>query len=347
VALPELAFVDLARGIEGAVAGLPGASGVAELLGPDGRRLVLGATSNLRRWAAAQLGLGRAAPPGRRPRTNLAGIATAVGVVETRGPFHQRLTYERLMAPFVPLAERRDLKPPAFLRLDPTQRFPRVTIVGITELDPSCYGPFRDRRAAERARDAAQKLFRLRPCDYRFEPDPALAIGLGCVYAQVRSCSAPCLARVGEQDYRELASRARAWLAEPGARADAPAAVPQSVAAATSARALVVDAARGGLGLFPVRGGHVLDACARWTSVEDLEHDLRTLDWAEPPTDGASTGAAGDWPWLASWLASPRSSAAYLVLQDGEDVAELAARVAAVPARATRARAEPGSSVIR
>ncbi len=41
------------------------------------------------------------------------------------------------------------------------------------------FGPFRDRRAAEKARDALHRLFPLRPCDFAFEPDPALPLGLG------------------------------------------------------------------------------------------------------------------------------------------------------------------------
>ena len=86
--------------------------------------------SNLRAWAASHLGQGRAAAPGRRPRTNLAPIATAVGFSVTEGPFRQRLLFERVMAPLVPLSARRDLKPPAFLHLDPAQRFPRVSVRG-------------------------------------------------------------------------------------------------------------------------------------------------------------------------------------------------------------------------
>ncbi|MGE5126222.1 MAG: hypothetical protein ACM3PV_08025, partial [Betaproteobacteria bacterium] len=194
---PALALLDLSGGVEPALAQVPARPGVGQLLGPDGRNLVLGTASNLRRWAASHLGLGKPAAAGRRPRTNLAGIATALGFVETRGPFHQRLTYERLMAPLVPLSARRDLKPPAFLHLDPTRRFPRVSVAG---LEPSVsadasepelsgpaggplFGPFRDRRAAEKARDAVHRLFPLRPCDYRFEPDPSLPLGLGCLYA--------------------------------------------------------------------------------------------------------------------------------------------------------------------
>ncbi len=258
MSLPALDLVPLAGDAAGAVARVPAGPGVGQILGPDGRSLLLATASNLRRWAASHLGLGKPAAPGRRPKTNLAGVATAIGWVKADGPFRQRLLYERLVAPLVPLAARRDLKPPAFLHLDPAQRFPRVTVRGADEGPAFLFGPFRDRRAAEKARDALLRLFPLRPCDYEFEPDPALPLGLGCLYAQVRSCAAPCLRRVGEEEYRALAARAAAWLARPSARGEAPPAVPAIVASA-GARGLVVDAGRREIGLYPVARGRVIE----------------------------------------------------------------------------------------
>ncbi len=323
---PALSLVDLTGGVEPALAQVPASPGVGQLLAPGGRNLVLATTSNLRRWAASHLGLGKPAASGRRPKTNLAGIADAIAFVETRGPFQQRLTYERVMATIVPVSARRDLKPPVFLQLDRTQRFPRLAIAGLEEGTPS-FGPFRDRRAAEKARDAVHRLFPLRPCDYRFEPDPALPLGLSCLYAQVRSCAAPCLLRTSEEEYRALASRAAAWLADPPTRVDAPPAVPPIVASAAGGRALVVDPARRGVGLFPVLGGRVLEEAARWAEPDALEPALAALEWRSaderPPAGGS------DWPWLTSWLRGRRARAAFVVLGEGEAVAALAERVRA------------------
>jgi len=58
MALPELAFADLGEDPAPTVARLPAAAGVGQLLGPGGQSLLLAPTSNLRRWAAARLGLG-------------------------------------------------------------------------------------------------------------------------------------------------------------------------------------------------------------------------------------------------------------------------------------------------
>ena len=250
---------------------------------------MLAVTQNLRRWAGSQLGQApkpRAGAPARRPRTNLAGIATAVAWLPADGPFRLRLAYERLHADIVPRPPRRDLKPPAFLHLDAAERFPRVSVRG---LGPGpLYGPFRDRRAAEKARDAVQRRFPLRPCDYGFEPDPALPLGLGCLYAQVRSCAAPCLARVGELDYRTLAAQAAAWLADPSLRSDAPSAVPTTMGAAAG-RAVIVDAGRHSVGLVPVQGGRVLDEAL--VEASPTSSRARSAAWRWP--EAGSAGRTG------------------------------------------------------
>lgn len=327
MALPALAFVPVAGDAAAAVERVPAVPGVGQILGPGGGSLVLGTASNLRRWAASHLGLGKPGPPGRRPKTSLAGISTAVGWVAVDGPFRQRLVFERLMAPLVPLSSRRDLKPPAFLSLDLQERFPRVTVRGEGNGGGGrSYGPFRDRRAAERARDAVQRLFSLRPCDFTFEPDPALPLGLGCLYAQVRSCAAPCLGRAGEDEYRALAVRAAAWLSDSASRVDAPPAVPSTVAGVDGGRAVVVDPGRREIGLFPVRGGRVLDDAAVVFPPDELEPALAGLEW--PEDEGPD-----DWPWLASWLRSPKGRRSY-VLVPGDDRGALATAVRALlPAR--------------
>lgn len=320
MSLPALDFVPLAGDAAGVVVRVPAGPGVGQILGPEDRSLLLATASSLRRWAASNLGLGKPPAPGRRPRTNLAGIATAVGWVETDGAFHQRLLYERLVAPLG--APPRALKPPAFLHLDPSQRFPRVSVRGAEEGPASLFGPFRDRRAAEKARDAVHRLFPLRPCDYAFEPEPALPLGLGCLYAQVRSCAAPCLARVGEEEYRVLAARAAAWLALPSARGEAPPAVPAIVASVEGARGLVVDVGKRQVGLWPVRAGRVLDAAAVVASPREIDAAISRLSWPE------ATGP-DDWPWLAAWLRTPRGRASYVVGGGAEDAGALLAAVRA------------------
>lgn len=281
---------------------LPKGAGVARIVGPDEKTLLVGRAANLRKWAERHLGRAKPARKGGRPPLDLSPVARAVVFEPTTSDFHQRLTYERWMAPLVPRAKRRDLKPPVFLHLDPAERFPRVTIRAGSPVDTrGLYGPFRDRRAADQAMAALHKVHPLRPCDFVFEPDPALPLGLGCVYAQVRTCAAPCLARVSEVEYRDLAARAASRLG--GATFDdwRPAWV-----AAASARAVVVEPGAAGLEVYPVLAGAVLDE--RRTVAESLEAGIAAAVFTPPasPRD--------DWPWLVAWLVAPKRKGAYVVL---------------------------------
>jgi excinuclease ABC subunit C len=298
---------------------------VGQIVGPDGKNLVIGRAANLRRWAGGHLGQGRPTPKGRRPRTDLRPVAKEVRWAATTSAFHQRLLYERLMGEYVKPEARRDLKPPAYIHLDTSERFPRLAVRG-ADADPrNLYGPFRDRRAAAKAVDALHKRLPLRPCDFAFEPAVDLALGLGCIYAQVRTCAAPCLVRASEADYRALAEQAVAFLSRPDGRPPETAAwAPPWIAAVAEARGVVVERARDGLELYPVRRGAVLEEAGVRAAEGRLEEAVESLRWPEPalPRD--------DRRWLSSWLHAPRRTGAYLVVDEGEDAHRLAQRIAGV-----------------
>jgi hypothetical protein len=330
VPLPGLTVARLEADPAEVLARVPAAPGVGQFLGPEGRNLLLAPAANLRKWAGAHLGRGKPPPPGRRPKTNLSGIATSLAWARAANAFAQRLLYERLAAPLIPLADRRDLRPPAFVHLDPDQRFPRVTVRGVDQGPAGLFGPFRNRRAAEKARDAVNHLFALRPCDHTFEPDPSLPLGLGCLYAQVRSCAAPCLSRLSEEDYCSLAARGAAWLADPAGRDDAPAEVPATVSRVQGALAVVVGVGRKELDLYPVREGHVLDDGVVSTPADDIDAAAARLAWPAAP-------GSDDWPWLAAWIASSRGRGTYVPVSDPDDRAGLAAAIRdTLPARFAR-----------
>lgn len=294
--------------------------------------------ANLRRWAGSQLGLGRPLRKTGRPRTNLRRVAVAVRWTTTRCGFEQRLRYERLRASQVPVSRRRDLKTPAYLQLDVAERFPRVVVVEQGREPAALFGPFRDRRAAAAARDALHKRLPLRPCDYAFEPDPALPLGLSCLYAQVRSCAAPCLARVDEGGYRRIAREAATLLGAPSARAGPPGEwLPPWVAAAQS-DALVVERVGEDLLLFPIRDGAVLDAQVREATEDGLEGALGELRF-EP-----GGPVRDDMPWLLAWLRAPRRSGVYLVVEGSAKRSGSALANAVRSALAAAARGSPAAS---
>lgn len=298
--------VALAGDLDGALEQIPPAPGVGQILGPEQRSLVLGRAANLRRWAARQLGRAKPSRKGGRPPTDLRPIATAIAFLETTSEFHQRLVYERLMAPLVPLEKRRDLKPAVWLRLDAEERFPRITLVSGVSDRRGLFGPFRDRRAAEKAVSALHKIVPLRPCDYVFEPDPALALGLGCLYAQVRSCAAPCLSRASEDDYRGLARDAARLLSDVQGRGDDVAAwLPRWVTALEGNRALVVETGRSGIEVYPVREGAVLEEGR--AVVSDLASARAALRW--PTLDAPRDDTA----WLSAWLHAPKRKGGYVI----------------------------------
>jgi len=285
-------------------------AGVCQILDPEGRNLLIGRPANLRRWAASRLGRGKPVPKGKRPPTDLSPVAATVAHAATTSPFQQRLVYERLMARYVPLSARRDLKPPGFLHLDPQERFPRISVRRFEEGpgEAALFGPFRDRRAAEKARDQLHKLHPLRPCDYAFEPDPALPLGLGCLYAQVRTCAAPCLARIAEEDYRALAGRVAEELGRPDRRAEGTG-LPAWVAA-VGGRGVVVARVPSGVELYPVRAGRVLDHAVLLAPADAWEAAVEKIRWGVE--EATSAEVPTDWPWLSAWLHSPAGRASFV-----------------------------------
>jgi len=297
---------------------------VAQVLGPEGQSLLIGRPANVRRWVAAQLGAGKAPKKGMRPPTNLAPITGAVAYVAASSPFAQRLAFERVMALHVPLSKRRDLKPPVYIHLDPGARFPRLTVRPSAALATSrehLFGPIRSRQAAQAAIEGLHKLFPLRPCDYAFEPATDLALGLGCVFAQVGTCAAPCLVRVSEDAYRNLAARAAAALgSREGRPPELAALVPPWAGAVAGARGLIADRTKDAIEIYPVVEGAVVEEEMTTTSADGASAAIAGLRWTAPsePRD--------DMPWLVPWLHGKRTGV-YVDVAAGETPDRTAARL--------------------
>lgn len=313
------------RDLETALSEVPAAAGVAQILGPDGRNLMIGKAANLRRWAASYLGSGPAPKKGERPKTDLRPVATAIKHAATRSDFQQRLLYERLMARHVPLRARGDLRPPASLHLDVAERFPRVSVrSGWMPPGPATYGPFRDRGSAHQALAAVHKRYPLRPCDYTFDPRPDLPLGLGCIYFQVHTCAAPCVGKSPEEDYRKLAAQAAHFLGAPWERpADAAEHIPAWVGAEAGSRALVVERVGDLLELHPVRDWAVLDDAVVRTPESELDAAVAGLRW-DPPV-----GPRDDRAWLLNWLHAPKRPGIFVPLWSVDDPAAVVLAVRA------------------
>jgi excinuclease ABC subunit C len=103
----------------------------------------------------------------------------------------------------------RDDKTYFSLRLDPTEEFPRLTIIRKVLRDGARYfGPY---SSATSARDVLKELCRLFPlrhyplknCRQRKRP---------CLYYQLKQCSAPCFGKISAQEYAGLVEGATLFL---------------------------------------------------------------------------------------------------------------------------------------
>jgi excinuclease ABC subunit C len=70
------------------------------------------------------------------------------------------------------------------------------------------YGPFASAGSVTRTLNALQKLFLLRSCSDSFFENRSRP----CLLYQIKRCSAPCVERIGEQEYAELVDEAKEFL---------------------------------------------------------------------------------------------------------------------------------------
>ena len=106
--------------------------------------------------------------------------------------------------------QRLRLKPPALLKINLRNRFPRCYPTRRLSNDGSLYyGPFPSRAAAERFAAEFLDLFLIRRCVEDLDPDPSHP---GCIYSQMKMCLAPCFAGCTDSDYEQEVSRVISFL---------------------------------------------------------------------------------------------------------------------------------------
>ena len=104
----------------------------------------------------------------------------------------------------------RDDKSFPFILLREDHAFPRVQKHrGARRAKGQYYGPFASAGSVTRTLNALQKLFLLRSCSDSFFETRSRP----CLLFQIRRCSAPCVGRIGTEDYGELVKDAKAFLA--------------------------------------------------------------------------------------------------------------------------------------
>ena len=104
----------------------------------------------------------------------------------------------------------RDDKSFPYILLRADHDFPRIQKHrGAQKLKGNYYGPFASAGSVTRTLNALQKLFLLRSCSDSFFANRSRP----CLLHQIKRCSAPCVGRIGADDYAELVGDAKAFLA--------------------------------------------------------------------------------------------------------------------------------------
>ena len=199
------------------VADLPAAPAVFALWpAPDpapGTQPYLGRTRNLRHRLARLL----ADPhPGSR-WLNLQEFARRLDYQCVGSSFEAAWLVYQLNRAYYPGAYRKRLrlKPPALLKVNLSNRFPRCFATRRLARDGSLYyGPFPSRTEAERFAGEFLDFFKIRRCVEELHPDPRHA---GCMYSQMRMCMAPCYAGCTDDEYQQELARAVDFLDTEGA----------------------------------------------------------------------------------------------------------------------------------
>jgi hypothetical protein len=97
------------------------------------------------------------------------------------------------------------LKPPALLKLNLRNRFPRCYPTRRLVKDGSYYyGPFPSQAAAERFAAEFLDFFKIRRCVEHLDPNPSHP---GCIYSQMKMCLAPCFAGCTDDEYQKEVGR--------------------------------------------------------------------------------------------------------------------------------------------
>lgn len=192
------------------VGSVPASAGVYILKDKKGRSLYIGKAKNLRSRVMSYLHEG--GDP-QRPH-----ISYLMREVEDLDYFVTRNEREALVLENSLIKQKkprynirlRDDKNYLSLRLDPRERFPRLTLTRRVLKDGALYyGPFASADALKKAKRLIHKVFPLRDCtDEKFRRHSARP----CLSYYMGMCLGPCAGKVGEDEYGEAVERTRMFL---------------------------------------------------------------------------------------------------------------------------------------
>ncbi|MBI3783491.1 MAG: GIY-YIG nuclease family protein [Deltaproteobacteria bacterium] len=190
---------------------LPLRPGIYRFFAEDGRLLYVGKAKNLRQRVASYLG--NAADHSDKTLDLIRhahDVRVEVLGSELEAALEEAVAIRREQPPYNRLGKH--LPRIAFLKLSLRDAFPRLSIARRLGAGQAQYiGPFRNRDEAESMLGLLTRLYRLRTCSGRLQPDPGFS---PCLQGQVGACSEPCAARVTSIEYRRQVEACLALLVD-------------------------------------------------------------------------------------------------------------------------------------
>jgi DNA polymerase-3 subunit epsilon len=191
---------------------LPRAPGVYRFLDRDGRVLYVGKSTDLRARVRSYF-----YGDERKKVEDLLTATTAVRGEPCASELEALVVEARRIREHEPRFNRRGKgwRRYAYLKLDPSEAFPRLKVVRAAKPDDGCayLGPFANGARARLAKEAIEEVVPIRRCtktmgrSTRFAP---------CVLADMGRCTAPCDGRVDPERYAELVRGLISSLSAPG-----------------------------------------------------------------------------------------------------------------------------------
>jgi len=147
---------------------------------------------------------------------SLRGVTRRISYQRVGSSFEARWLLYQLNKHYYPQAyrQRLRLRPPALLKVNLRNRFPRCYPTRRPSKDGSLYyGPFPSRVAAEHFAAEFLDLFKIRRCVEDLNPDPSHP---GCIYSQMQMCLAPCFQGCTDGEYQDELHRVTSFLDSEG-----------------------------------------------------------------------------------------------------------------------------------
>src|SRR3984893_10464736 len=202
--------VSIAGGVavlRAALRNVPGSPGVYRMLDRKGDALYVGKARNLKSRVQNYTHPAGLSNRLRRMVAEAAALEIVVTGTEAEALLLECNLIKRLMPRYNVLL--RDDKSFPFIHLTAGHDFPQLTKYrGARDKDGAYFGPFASAGAVNRTLITLQKAFLLRSCsdsifNNRTRP---------CLLFQIKRCSAPCVGRIGREDYAALLDQAQSFL---------------------------------------------------------------------------------------------------------------------------------------